>query len=443
MARAFGTAGVRGVFNRTQTPEHVYRLVETIAFASGKGRYGVGWDGRKVSSLLARTVLSAINAVGSDALLFGLVPTPVLAFGTKSRSCIAGFSVTASHNPPEFSGVKVFNRNGMELPKSDEERIERAMAVDVMKSSGKFGQTVPDWEVVDEYMQGVVAGHQRASQPLRIAVDCASGPGGMVTPEILKRLGHHVIPVNAQVSWRFPARPPEPTATNLSDFARMVPTLGVAFGFAHDGDADRLVMVDSMGNVVPDSILTILALRGLGLRRGVAVISENSSSAVAEEAERLGLSVKRSRVGKTFALLEAEGGVFAAEPSKVVDPKWGLWEDGINASAVVSALLASDRGLLGRTMQEVQWRYRQTNIRAMVRMDILRAKATESFRKFRVVEERNLDGLKLVLGDGSWVMFRPSGTEPITRIYCESKDLAQLEALTQLGIQCVEASNMS
>jgi phosphomannomutase len=431
------------VFNRTQTPEHVYRLVETIAFASGKGRYGVGWDGRKVSSLLARTVLSAINAVGSDALLFGLVPTPVLAFGTKSRSCIAGFSVTASHNPPEFSGVKVFNRNGMELPKSDEERIERAMAVDVMKSSGKFGQTVPDWEVVDEYMQGVVAGHQRASQPLRIAVDCASGPGGMVTPEILKRLGHHVIPVNAQVSWRFPARPPEPTATNLSDFARMVPTLGVAFGFAHDGDADRLVMVDSMGNVVPDSILTILALRGLGLRRGVAVISENSSSAVAEEAERLGLSVKRSRVGKTFALLEAEGGVFAAEPSKVVDPKWGLWEDGINASAVVSALLASDRGLLGRTMQEVQWRYRQTNIRAMVRMDILRAKATESFRKFRVVEERNLDGLKLVLGDGSWVMFRPSGTEPITRIYCESKDLAQLEALTQLGIQCVEASNMS
>ena len=441
MGKAFGTAGVRGVFNRTQTPEHVYRLAETIAFASGKGRYGVGWDGRKASALLARTVLSAINAVGSDAHVFGLVPTPVLAFGTRSRSCIVGFSVTASHNPPEFSGIKVFNRNGMELPKSDEERIERAMAVDVMKPSGKFGQVVHDEEVIDEYVQAVVSGHQRASQPLRIAVDCASGPGGLVTPEILERLGHHVVPVNAQVSWRFPARPPEPTATNLSDFAKMVPTLGVDFAFAHDGDADRLVMVDSMGNVVPDSILTILALRGLGLRRGAAVISENSSSAVAEEAERLGLSVKRSRVGKTFAVLEAEGGVFAAEPSKVVDPKWGLWEDGINASAVVSTLLASDRGLLGRTMQEVQWRYKQMNIRSTVRMDILRARVRESFRKFRVAEERDLDGLKLVLSDGSWVMFRPSGTEPITRIYCESKDPQQLEALAQLGVQCVEASN--
>ena len=443
MVKAFGTAGVRGVFNRTQTPEQVYRLVETIAFASGKGRYGVGWDGRKTSALLAKTVLSAVNAVGSDVQVFGMVPTPVLAFGTRSRSCIVGFAVTASHNPAEFSGVKVFNRNGMELPKSDEERIERAMAVDVMKPSGRFGQLVPDEEVLGDYVEAVVSRHSRASQPLRIAVDYGSGPGGLVSPEILRRLGHHVVPVNAQVSWRFPARPPEPTPATLSDFAKMVPTLGVDFAFAHDGDADRLVMVDAMGNVVPDSVLTILALKGISPSGGTAVISENSSSAVAEEAEKLGLSVRRSRVGKTFAVLEAEGGVFAAEPSKVVDPKWGLWEDGINASAVVSSLLSSDRGLLGRMLQEVQWRYRQTNLRIAVRMEMLTARARESFRKFRIAEERTLDGLKLVLGDGSWVMFRPSGTEPVTRVYCESKDPQMLDALTQLGIQCVEASNTS
>ncbi len=442
MVKAFGTAGVRGVFNKTQTPEQVYRLVETIAFASGKGSYGVGWDGRKVSALLARTVLSAINAVGSDGYVFGVVPTPVLAFGTKTRGCINGFSVTASHNPVEFSGVKVFNRNGMELPKADEERIERAMGVDVMKSSGAFGQLIPDEDVIDDYIRAIVSRHRQAIQPLRIAVDCASGPGGLVTPEILKQLGHNVVSVNAQVSWRFPARPPEPTASNLVDFARMVPTLGVDYGLAHDGDADRLVMVDSSGNVVPDSILTILALRGLGLHDGTAVLSENTSSAVAEEAERLGLEVKRSRVGKTFAVLDAEGGVFAAEPSKVVDPKWGLWEDGINASAVISTLLATDRGLLGRVMGEVQWKYRQTNLKASVRMDVLASKALETFKKLKVSEKRDLDGLKLVLGDGSWAMFRPSGTEPIMRVYCESKDSRMLDMLAQLAVQCVEASNM-
>ncbi|MDA4125956.1 MAG: hypothetical protein OK452_01975 [Thaumarchaeota archaeon] len=440
MVKAFGTAGVRGIFNQTQTPEQVYRFAETIVFASGKGMYGVGWDGRKASALLAKTVASAVSTMGSDAQLFGLVPTPVLAFGTRSRSCVVGFCVTASHNPAEFSGVKVFNRNGMELPKLDEERIERAMAVDVMKPSGRFGQIITDEGVIEDYVQAVVSRYQRVSQPLRIAVDCASGPGGLVTPTILKLLGHHVVPVNAQVSWRFPARPPEPTATNLADFTKMVPSLGVDVAFAHDGDADRLVMADSFGNIVPDSILTILALRGLDVHSGTAVISENTSTVVAEEAERLGLRVQRSRVGKTFAVMEAEGGVFAAEPSKVVDPRWGPWEDGINASALVSGLLSTERGMLGGVMREVQWRYKQTNLRVSVKMQVLVEKARESFKKLKISEERTLDGLKLVLDDGSWVMFRPSGTEPITRLYCESKDPQTLEALVQLGIQCIESS---
>lgn len=443
MSKAFGTAGVRGVFNKTQTPVQVYRLAETIAFASGMGRYGIGWDGRKTSALLARTVQSAISSVGSETNVFGLVPTPVLAFGTRTRSCVAGFSVTASHNPAEFSGVKVFNHDGMELPKSDEERIERAMSVNVMKASGTFGRLLHDEGIVDEYVAAVLARYPTAPQPFRIAVDCACGPGGLVTPEILKGLGHHVVPVNSQVSWRFPARPPEPTSTNLSDFASMVPALGVDFAFAHDGDADRLVMVDRSGSVVPDSVLAILALRGLGLRSGTAVLSENTSSAVAEEAERLGLRVVRSRVGKTFAVLVSERGVFAAEPSKVVDPKWGLWEDGINASALISTLLSSSKGLLDQVSQHVDWRYRQTNLRVSVKMETLVVKARESFRKLGISEERSLDGLKLVFDDGSWVMFRPSGTEPITRLYCESRDPQVLEALVQTGTQCLEASNTS
>ena len=440
MAKTFGTAGVRGVFNRTQTPEQVYRLAETIAFATGRGKYGIGWDCRKASALLAKTVASAVSAVGSDVHTFGLVPTPVVAFGTKSRACLAGFSVTASHNPAEFSGVKVFNGDGMELPASDEERIERAMAVDVMKPSGVFGQLVPDEEAVDDYMLALISRYETAREPLRIAVDCANGPGGSVTPQVLKSLGHHVIPVNAQISWRFPARPPEPTPGNLADFSKMVPELGVDLAFAHDGDADRLVMLDAFGRVIPDSILTILALRGLNVCSGVAVFSENTSAAVAEEAERLGLNVIRSRVGKTFAVMQAEGGVFAAEPSKVVDPRWGFWEDGINAAAMISGLVSTDRGVLRQVMEETKWTYKQVNFDVSVRMNALTEKAREAFKKFKIQDERTLDGLKLLLADGSWVMFRPSGTEPKVRLYCESKDPQFLDVLVQLGAQCIESS---
>jgi phosphomannomutase len=164
---------------------------------------------------------------------------------------------------------------------------------------------------------------------------------------------------------------------------------------------------------------------------------------VAEEVERQGLKVQRSRIGKTFAVLVSEGGVFAAEPSKVVDPRWGLWEDGINASALIASLLASDRGLLGQVLRETEWRFKQTNLKVSVRMDALVNRAREAFKKFKISEERMVDGLKLVMDDGSWVMFRPSGTEPITRLYCESKDPELLEALVQLGVQCVEASNTS
>jgi phosphopentomutase len=440
MGRAFGTAGVRGVFNQTQTPEQVYRLAETIAFTFGKGRYAVGWDGRKTSALLAKTVVSAVNTVGSNVAVFGSAPTPVIAFGTKSRSCLAGFSVTASHNPAEFSGVKVFDGQGMELSKQNEERIERALVIDVMKPSGRFGSLYEDSQILNDYIDALTSRFDRASIPLSIAVDCANSPGAFVTPEVLKTMGHRVISVNGQVSWRFPARPPEPTSANLADFAKMVPGLGVDFAFAHDGDADRLVMVSRSGNVIPDSIVAILALRGLNLSGGTVVISENCSSAVQEEAERMGFAVLRSRVGKTFAVLEAERGVFACEPSKIVDPRWGLWEDGINAAALVSNLLSREPDLLNRMVGENPWRYKQVNFTLSVRMPLLVEKVKEVFRKHRITQERSLDGYKIFFQDGSWIMFRSSGTEPKVRLYCESKDPQMLELMVQAGTQCVESS---
>lgn len=428
------------MFNKTQTPDQVYGLAETIPFVFGRGTYGVGWDGRKVSALLARTVMSAVAAAGSDVDTFGLVPTPVIAYGTRSRGCKAGFAVTASHNPPEFSGVKVYDSRGMELAKPDEERVERAMGVSVAKSRARFGSVNEDGEVLDDYVSALISRYKVSETPLRVAVDCSNGPGALVTPRVIEALGHEVVPVNAQISWRFPARPPEPTPANLAGFAKMVGDLSVDFGLAHDGDADRLVMVDRRGNVVPDSIMVILALRGLNASGGEVVISENTSVAVEEEAARLGFKVARSRVGKSFAMMEEVGGVFATEPSKIVDPAWGPWEDGMNGAAMIAGVLSREKGMLDALVEKTPWHYRQINLDVGVDMPDLMQTARESFKRFRISEERALDGFKLIFADGSWVMFRPSGTEPKTRIYCESKDPQLLDALVQSGRQCVESS---
>ena len=208
----FGTAGVRGVFNLTQTPEQVYGLALTSAFVFGRGRYGVGWDGRKSSSLLARVVTAGVSAAGSEPVLFGMVPTPVIAYGARENDCKLGFAVTASHNPPEYSGVKIFSDKGMELPKDEEARIERAMVVDVNKDSKVFGR-IRDAEgdrVLESYIGSMISRFRRVKKgekgtTTKIVVDCANGPGALVTPRVLEALGHDVISLNAQVSWRFPA----------------------------------------------------------------------------------------------------------------------------------------------------------------------------------------------------------------------------------------------
>ena len=399
----------------------------------------MGWDGRKSSALLARVVSSGVSSAGSEAAMFGMVPTPVTAYGSRERGCKIGFSVTASHNPPEYSGVKLFNGRGMELSVQDEARIERALVVDVGKSSRSYGR-IREQNPLEEYVQAMVARFERSAREMKVIVDCASGPGALVTPRVLMALGCRVITLNAQVSWRFPARLPEPTAQTLSDTASMVPALGASFAFAHDGDADRLVMINSAGEVLPDSVVSVIALRALGRSSGVVVLSENTSTAVEEEALNLGLRVVRSRIGKTFAEIEKESAVFATEPSKVVNPEWGMWEDGMYCAALITDAISKDPGLLNALNAEPKWHYRQMNLQLSVDFQRVAGRAEGEFSRFRISDVREIDGLKLVFKDQSWVMFRPSGTEPKVRVYCESRDRVRLGELLDVASKLLQES---
>jgi phosphopentomutase len=439
---SFGTAGVRGVFNVTQTPEQIYRLALTSAFVFGKGRYGIGWDGRKSSALISRVAAAGVASAGSEPFLFGLIPTPVTAFGARQTNCKLGFSVTASHNPPEYSGMKVFDHHGMELSKEDEIKIERAMLVGSRMESKDFGDIIRE-EVLETYINSMLSRFEQLQNEagLKIVVDCSNGPGACVTPKVLERLGHCVIPLNSQISWRFPARPPEPTVSSLSETASIVSALGANIGFAHDGDADRLVMINSAGRVLPDSLVSIIAMKALIKKKeggGVVALSENSSSAVEDEALGLGMKVIRSRIGKTFADIEKEGAIFATEPSKVVDPNWGMWEDGMYAAALIADAVARDRSLLELMNAEPAWHYRQVNLPFSVDVSRVAQTVEENFERFRILEVRRLDGLKIIFRDRSWIMFRASGTEPKTRIYCESLDPVRLDELIAIGKSLLE-----
>jgi phosphomannomutase len=433
----FGTAGVRGIFNSTQTLEQVYRLVETSAFVFGKGKYGVGWDGRKSSEVLARVVCSSVAATGSDAVRFGLVPTPVVAFGTRELGCHLGFSVTASHNPPEFSGVKFFGMEGMELSREEEARIERGMVIESAKNSAKSG-SMGSHDALLPYVRSTLSRFSKAEKGLKIVVDCANGPGALATPRILTGMGNIVIPFNAQISWRFPSRSPEPTPETLQETASLVSGVSADLGMAHDGDGDRLVLVNSSGHVLPDYVTSILALEAIGKSSGTIILSENTSFAVEEAAEKMGLSVVRGKIGKTFAEIKKKGAILATEPSKIVDPTWGMWEDGIYCAALIADAISRRPELKSLLDSNLEWIYKQVNLPISVDLTRLGDQIDEYFSKFRIVEKRYVDGLRVVFRDKSWVMFRPSGTEPKTRIYCEAKDYMRLSELVETSKLLVE-----
>jgi len=433
----FGTAGARGVFNSTQTPEQVHQLAETSAFVFGRGKYGVGWDGRKSSIVLARVVASSVAGCGSDAIEFGLVPTPLVAFGARENNCKLGFAVTASHNPPEFSGVKVFNGKGMELSREEEGRIERGMVVESSKSSVVAG-SIRSREVIQSYMKAIGSRFSKAEKPQRLVVDCAAGAAALVTPRVLTALGNTVIPLNTHVSWRFSARHPEPTEATLGETASFVGGVEADLGLAHDGDGDRLVLINSSGRVLPDYMTSVLALEAIDKSSGSVIISENSSFAVEETAMRMGLRVVRARIGKTFAEIDREGAVLATEPTKVVDPSWGMWEDGIYCAALIADVIAKRPDLRKMIDGELEWMYRQVNLPVSVDLSRIGEQVDEYFSKYRVVERRTVDGLRVVFKDKSWVMFRPSGTEPKTRIYCEARDELRLSELVEVAKSLVE-----
>ena len=433
----FGTAGVRGVFNSTQTPEQVYQLVEASAFVFGRGSYGVGWDGRKSSMVLARVVAASVAGCGSNAIEFGVVPTPVVAFATRRNKCELGFSVTASHNPPEFSGVKIFDKKGMELSREEESRIERGMIVESIKSSTSAGSLVSR-EAIRSYMKAMRSRFSVSENPLRLVVDCATAPAALVTPQVLSAMGNKVITLNTQVSWRFSARHPEPRAETLVETAAFVAGAQADLGLAHDGDGDRLVLINSSGRVLPDYMTSVLALEAIDKSSGVVVISENSSFAVEEAAVRMGLQVVRGRIGKTFAEIEREGAVLATEPSKIVDPSWGMWEDGIYCAALIADVIAKRPDLRRLIDGEFEWLYKQVDLPVAVDIGKIGEQIDEYFAKYRIVERRLVDGLRVVFKDKSWVMFRSSGTEPKTRVYCEARDELRLSELVEAARIIVE-----
>ena len=418
----FGTSGIRGVFNEEINSRDIIKLGESVIGNNMGERFFVGFDSRRTSMLFANVLVSSLSYFGKTVVNGGCLPTPVIAYSIKKGKYDIGFSITASHNPPQYVGIKVFDSNGMALPEEMESMLENYNEQSNSHAT-RFGKISCNRNYENLYKHEITKMFSGTKRKFKILVDCSNGVTNNFTPVILSELGHSVTSLNSHRSHLFPGHDPEPIQENLASTVSLMKETDFDFGFVHDGDGDRLVIITKDG-IVPDYVFSYLIMSTiLEERKGDVVISINSSNALEELAVKNSCESIRTRLGKTFILLNKKSGVFATEPSKVIDPVWGLWEDGIYAAVKLVQFMSKNdismTEMIGRCPKRY---YNQKNITG-VSLDIEKVKS-EFIKRFQdqISGIQEIDGLRFILDKESWVLFRSSGTERKTRIYVESSD---------------------
>jgi phosphomannomutase len=443
----FGTAGIRGSAVEKVTPE----LALAVGRAAGRDghEFVVGRDGRETGQALAAAMEAGLESAGADVRRAGQLPTPALAFASRGRR---GAMLTASHNPPTDNGIKLLV-DGEEYDREAEQAIDRRVeADDPPVAWDEWGES-ERVDVLDDYREAVIDYARGQGAPLdglRVVVDCGNGMAAVATPQVLRALGAEVVTLNANVDGHFPGRESKPTPETLEDLRNfLVDDAEADLGIGHDGDADRIVILDGDGEVVhEDTVVAILAAHYADRSEAddpVVVTTPNASGRIDEQVETAGGRVERVRLGalhEGIAAAREDGDagtevVFAAEPWKHVHTQFGGWIDGVTSAAVVSRLVA-EAGGLGPLREPVTERpYRKVSVscpddaKSSV-MDRLETAIPGQFSEAEVATEY---GVRATFPDSSWVLVRPSGTEPYVRIYAESDDV---DALVEEASEVVE-----
>lgn len=443
MRRLFGTNGIRGVVGKDMTPD----LALGIGKAAGtffKGPVAVGRDTRTSSDLLANSMISALSSTECGVIDTGILPTPALQYYVKTSRLAGGVMITASHNPPEFNGIKCMDSRGMEASIGDEETIEgiyfgKNFKAATWESVGRIEQA---GDAVPRYLQSIMSkvdGDAISRRKLKVALDCGNGAACFSSPYLIRRLGCDLVTLNSQPDGHFPGRPPEPVAANLSGLMRVVEETGADVGIAHDGDADRVIFVDEKGEYIHgDRSLALLAGEQLAGKGGLVVTPISSSSCLDEVVKSHGGQMHYTRVGSPIvarAMYELGATFGGEENGGLIFPDHQFCRDGGMAAAKMLELLARHHEPLSQLIGGLpQYQLSKKSVPYPEGLkDQVMAGVKAQTGSLRVID---IDGVKITYDDG-WVLIRPSGTEPIFRVFAESKSKARTEQLAEEGVALV------
>jgi len=447
MTKLFGTAGIRGIVGKKVT----IRLVSDISYALAKTYHDVGivvgHDARTTSESLAKMVCSIMNLAGCTVFNVGLCSFPAIANLTLESEHPLAIFITASHNPPEYNGIKILY-NGREFTEKEQNQLEEIIKNKNMQIKyAKWDEIEEIKEIGDvnnKYIQRLKQTISIEGDKRKIIVDCANGPMSLLVPEFLSKVGFEVISLNAHVDGHFPGRLAEPTPENLKVLRKLCEK-EKAMGVAFDGDGDRIALVDEEGKFVElsrvNALLAELTLKEEGA--GIVLVSIDTSTVIDRHVANKGGRVIRYKLGKLHQkaeelILAREKVIFAAEPWKPIFPKWGLWIDGFFGLVKILNELVKTKKELREIMKEIPEHYseREAYYVDEKKLKIIYEECKEIMQKELEKEEKKIlkiDGLRIDLSDNAWMLIRKSGTEPKIRVYYEAATKERFEHMRRIA----------
>ncbi|QDU64414.1 Phosphoglucosamine mutase [Planctomycetes bacterium Pan216] len=430
-----GVSGIRGIVGHSLTPDVVTKFAACFGTPRSGKTIVVSRDGRSSGEMLVRAATAGLLAVGCDVLDLGIASTPTCGFMVKEHGAAGGLQVTASHNPPQWNGLKLFRPEGFVLSPDEGQRV----AEDYHADNRRYAE----WESignvhgnVDAYLPhlhrvlSLVDADAIRRRHFRVVLDANHASGAVFAPRLLEMLDCQLEILGAEPNGRF-EHMPEPIEENLGGLAKAVREARADIGFAVDPDGDRLAVVDGTGRYIGEEYtLALSILHRLAQKTGPVVLNGSTSRVSEEAARRYDCPVFRTKVGEVHVAerMLAEGAVIGGEGNGgVIDPRVGMGRDSSIAMALLLELLTTREQPLAEIVDELP------------RFEIEKRKFSISGLDLAALFDRikihfadgdldTADGIRVTWKD-SWVQIRASNTEPIVRVFAEARDRSRANEL--------------
>ncbi len=443
MGKIFGTNGVRGVINESFTVDMILDIAKAVGTVLGPGMIAVSRDSRMGGEMFQRAATAGLLSTGCSLIDIGPAPTPTLQFNIPLLDCVGGVMITASHNPPQFNGIKVMGSSGIEVTREVESKIEDMYFSKEFRIAtwNEIGSVTKDDLALRRYIDAIkthVDIDLLRKRNLTVVVDGATSVGSLVTPILMRELGCKVISINSQMDGMFPGRNPEPIPENLKDLSQAVVSVGANLGIAHDGDADRATFVDETGRILwGDQSFAIIAKHVLSKIPGSTLVTPVSSGRLIEDiVNEAGAKIDWTEVGSVVVshrVVEIGAELGGEENGGVFYPAHQAVRDGAMTVAQIADIMVKENKSLSVLVSDLPLYFsakRKVPVPAEKKNELLDSLLTIT----KDYETITLDGVKIVFDDG-WILCRPSGTEPLWRCFAEARTQDRANELCDLGVK--------